>query len=86
MAVAAAASGVEFTCAPREFPKVGARLLKLGDALLDLVESMVDELADVLAGRFAAVADVEDLADLAQRETGVSASRMKTTRSSASGG
>lgn len=73
-------------CAAREFPKVGAGLLELGDALLDLVESMVDELADVLAGRFAAVADVEDLADWRSVRPAVWASRMKTTRSSASGG
>jgi hypothetical protein len=45
-------------------------LVEFGDALVDLGSPLCDELADVLAGRLAAIADVEDLADLAQGEPG----------------
>src|SRR5690625_3862073 len=41
---------------------------ELGDLLLDLGEARVEEIAHVLAGRMAAVADVEDLADLGEGE------------------
>lgn len=41
---------------------------ELRDLLLDLSEAHVKQVAHVLAGRMAAVADVEDLADLGEGE------------------
>src|SRR5690606_21952387 len=44
--------------------------LELAQALGDLVEAVVDEVGDVLAGGQAAVTDVEDFADLGEGESG----------------
>ena len=48
--------------------RVVAERCELGDLLLDLGEARVEEIAHVLAGSSAAVADVEDLADLGEGE------------------
>jgi hypothetical protein len=44
--------------------------LELDDALLDLAEALVDELADVRARRITAVSNLEDLANLAEGKAG----------------
>ena len=52
-------------------PEVGDGAVQggeLGDLLLDLGQARVEEVSHVLAGRVAAVADVEDLADLGEGE------------------
>jgi hypothetical protein len=66
--MAGAVGGVDLAGAPGKLAQMRLGLAQFDDPPLHLDESLADELADVLARGLAAGLDVEDLADLAQRE------------------
>jgi hypothetical protein len=69
-AVTAAIRWVEVAGALYKLVQLPASLLEFADALLDLREALVNEVADMLARRTPSVANVENLADLAKGEPG----------------
>jgi hypothetical protein len=65
-----AVGGVERVESLFELVELLLCLLQLVEPPCDLIETVRDEVGDVMAGGATAVADLEDLADLAQRQPG----------------
>jgi len=56
------------SCTICQGPQVAAGRLQLADPLLDSLQPSIDQLCDVLARRFARVADLENTSDLTEGE------------------